>query len=222
MARQQPLFQLQPPRIGQVEEQLTDRGMTAIVGVDEAGRGPLAGPVYAAAFALELGEESLDQLAGLDDSKKLDGPRRDELYERLTGGYRPYAIASVGADIIDELNVLQATFRAMKQAVNQVLEKLDSPPDLVLIDGNMSVPGAPWRQRPIVGGDARSLAIAAASILAKVARDRFMCRADEQWPQYGFASHKGYGTPQHRRALKEFGPCKLHRRSFSGVLQSPS
>ncbi len=219
MTTQEELFTSSKPVVGEVEKLLDNRDVATVIGVDEAGRGPLAGPVYAGAFWLELSAESLDELAALDDSKKLDLATREKLYEELVRGERPYAIASVGAQIIDEINILQATFRAMTKAVEDVIATAGAEPDVVLVDGNLAIPQGTWKQRPIVGGDQRSIAIAAASVLAKVARDRFMCEADHDWPDYGFSSHKGYGTPQHRQALRDHGPCTLHRRSFAGVVQ---
>lgn len=217
MTTQETLFPASDPHIGEIEETLRERGVTTVIGVDEAGRGPLAGPVFAAAFALDVDAASVAELEGLDDSKKIDAAAREAWYETLMQGSHSLAVASVSASVIDEINVLQATFRAMTRAVEQVIAERQVDPELVLVDGNMPIPRRDWTQRPIVGGDRRSLAIAAASIVAKVERDRRMCDADDNWPQYGFASHKGYGTPQHRRALREHGPCPLHRRSFAGV-----
>lgn len=214
---QKPLFDTPQPQLGDVEETLHRRGVRSVVGVDEAGRGPLAGPVVAAAFWLQLPCELPGELEGLDDSKKLDVEDRRRLYEQLTGGDHHWAVAAMGPEVIDEINVLQATFRAMNTAFGEVTEAVGQTPEAVLIDGNMTIPKGPSNQRAVVGGDGRSIAIAAASVIAKVWRDRRMREADEKWPQYGFASHKGYPTPQHRDAIREHGPCRLHRRSFSGV-----
>ncbi len=215
---QNELFEVPEPRVGDVETALRERGVKSVIGVDEAGRGPLAGPVVAAAYWLDLRASSMDALQGVDDSKRLDAAGRDAFFETLTEAAAPFAIASMPASVIDEINILQATFRAMEQAVDEVVDTAGEHPDLVLIDGNLAIPGGQWKQRAIVKGDQCSLAIAAASILAKVSRDRLMCDAGDTWPHYGFASHKGYGTPQHRRALEEYGPCSLHRRSFAGVV----
>lgn len=215
---QQKLMELPDPVIGDIEDRLRQRGVNTVIGVDEAGRGPLAGPVVAAAFVLDLNQPLAEQLDELDDSKKLDANQRDQLFEGLTAGDFRYATAASDAGMIDEINVLQATFRAMKQAVEEVFEKLETPPDTVLIDGNMTIPDGPDNQRAVVSGDARSQAIAAASVIAKVTRDRQMIEAHSRWPDYGFDSHKGYGTAQHRQAIADHGPCPLHRRSFAGVV----
>ncbi len=215
---QQKLLDMPEPVIGDVEQRLRKRGIDTVVGVDEAGRGPLAGPVYAAAFWLDLREPLPEALDALDDSKKLDVSQRDELYERLNQGDFDAEVASRDAGVIDEVNVLQATFQAMESALSQLCQRVGECPDLVLIDGNLTVPQGPDNQQAIVGGDAKSLAIAAASIFAKVLRDREMIEADREFPHYGFASNKGYGTAQHRQALREYGPCPLHRRSFAGVV----
>ena len=214
---QPPLFELPDQTVGSVETALRKRGIETVVGVDEAGRGPLAGPVVAAAYVLELDASLPDALEGLDDSKKLDVEQREQLYETLAKRPERYAVADEDAGVIDEINVLQATFRAMRRAVEEVVDRCDDPPDIVLVDGHMTIPDGSWRQQAVVKGDGRSTAIAAASILAKVERDRWMCEADGRWPEYGFASHKGYGTAQHREAIREHGPCRLHRRSFAGV-----
>lgn len=215
---QSELFKVAEPVVGDVEKRLRDRGIETVIGVDEAGRGPLAGPVVAAAYWLSVDDLSAPALKGIDDSKRLNAARREECFDRLSEALSAFAIASSAATVIDELNVLNATFRAMEQAVTEVIDKTGGSPDLVLIDGNLTIPSAPWRQQAVVKGDQRSLAIAAASVLAKVSRDRVMCEAHEKWPQYGFASHKGYGTAQHREMLREYGPCPLHRRSFAGVV----
>ena len=212
------LFKKKEPRIGETEEELRARGIETIIGVDEAGRGPLAGPVHAAAFWLDLNSPLPKTLAKLDDSKKLDEELREELFEQLRTENRPMAIGICDAKVIDEINILQATFRAMAQAVQKVIDEQGAPPDLVVVDGNMIIPLQDWKQQAVVKGDGRSLAIAAASILAKVSRDRVMRKAHEKWPDYGFDTNKGYGTGAHREALREYGPCILHRRSFAGVL----
>lgn len=214
---QKALFELPEATPGQVEDQLRRRDVDTVVGVDEAGRGPLAGPVVAAAFFVDLRADHLSELEGLDDSKKVETEDREALYEKLIDFDALYATASRGPAVIDEVNILQATFQAMTEAIEEVVDALESPPDAVLIDGHLTIPHGRWNQRAVVKGDARSHAIAAASILAKVRRDRFMRRIDEDWPEYGFAGHKGYPTQQHRSALEEYGACPIHRRSFSGV-----
>ena len=180
-------------------------GVKLVCGVDEAGRGPLAGPVCAAAVILPP-EVSIP---GLNDSKKLTDKKRRELYDIITEQAVSFGIAFASEQEIDEINILQATFLAMQRA----MERLDPAPELALIDGNRAKDfGLPVRT--IVGGDGLSASIAAASILAKVTRDRLMEEYDGQYPQYGFAVHKGYGTKRHYAALREFGPCPIHRQTF--------
>ena len=187
------------------EESYYGPGVQTLCGVDEAGRGPLAGPVCAAAVILPRGLE----IPGLDDSKKLTDRRRRELYEVIVKEAVAYGIALVDERTIDEINILQATFRAMGEAV----AKLEVRPDLALVDGNRE-PALPMTVRTVVGGDGKCASIAAASILAKVTRDRLMEELDQKYPQYGFALHKGYGTKRHFAALQNYGPCPIHRRSF--------
>ena len=176
-----------------------------ICGVDEAGRGPLAGDVYAAAVILDEGHG----ITGLDDSKKLSGKRRDALFAEIQQKARAWCIATASVEEIERLNILQAAMLAMQRA----LEGLSQEPSYVLADGNWypetSLPG-----EPVIGGDACSASIAAASVLAKVARDRYMLTQAELYPQYGFEKHKGYGTAAHRAALRQYGACPIHRPSF--------
>lgn len=180
-------------------------GFQLVCGVDEAGRGPLAGPVCAAAVILPKDV----QIDGLNDSKKLTDKKRRELFDVITASAVSYGIALVDEKTIDEINILQATFRAMAQAIAQ----LDPSAQLALVDGNRAADfGLPVCT--IVKGDGLSASIAAASILAKVTRDRLMEQYAEQYPQYGFEIHKGYGTKRHYAALREFGPCPIHRMSF--------
>lgn len=181
-------------------------GYNLVCGVDEAGRGPLAGPVCAAAVILPRDLE----IEGLNDSKKLSDKRRRALYEVITEQALAYGIAMVDEKVIDEINILQATFLAMRQAVEQLSEK----PALALVDGNREPDFGEIPVKTIVKGDSLSANIAAASILAKVTRDRFMEEQDAIYPQYGFSVHKGYGTKAHYEALREFGACPIHRRSF--------
>jgi len=198
------------------ERELLRRGATLIAGVDEAGRGPLAGPVVAAAvvFPAEWIATGLPRsLWGLNDSKQLTPEERDIYFAKLTA--RPdvaYAVAWSDNTLIDEINILQATFRAM----NDALARLRPAPMHVLVDGNQRS-SVHWPQTPIIDGDARSYSIAAASVLAKVTRDRMMIEFDHQWPQYGFCEHKAYSTEKHLAALGEHGPCPLHRKSFSPI-----
>ena len=183
-------------------------GFQLVCGVDEAGRGPLAGPVCAAAVILPPELVS----PGLNDSKTLTAKKRRELCSVITAEAVSYGIAFASEQEIDEINILQATFLAMERA----MQKLSPPPELALIDGNRTKDfGLPVRT--IVKGDSLSASIAAASILAKVTRDRYMIELDEKYPEYGFAQHKGYGTAQHIEALKKYGPCPIHRRSFEPV-----
>lgn len=176
-----------------------------ICGVDEAGRGPLAGPVYAAAVILPRDLV----IEGLNDSKKLTEKRREALYDVIVEQAVAYGIGSADEREIDDINILQATFLAMRRAIAQ----LSVRPDLALIDGNRESDfGVP--AETVVGGDGRSANIAAASILAKVTRDRVMLEYAQKYPQYGFDVHKGYGTKRHYEALREFGPCPIHRQSF--------
>lgn len=176
-----------------------------LAGVDEAGRGPLAGPVTAAAVVLP--EDAV--IDGLNDSKKLSEKRREELFDVIRDKALAYAVYSVDEKRIDEINILQATFEAMRGAVGA----LDVIPDLVLVDGNRS-PGLELPCETVVKGDSKSMSIAAASILAKVTRDRYMRRIAEIYPGYGFEKHKGYGTKAHYEAIERLGICDIHRRTF--------
>jgi ribonuclease HII len=196
------------------ERELLAGGHTHIAGLDEAGRGPLAGPVVAAAvvFPAEwLRGEFPAELRDLNDSKQLSEPQREHYFAWLTTRAEiRFAIAQADAALIDRINILQATHRAM----NDALAQLTPPPAHVLVDG-LRVKSLRWAQTPLVQGDARSYSIAAASVLAKVTRDRRMREFDRQFPGYGFAKHKGYGTPAHLAALARLGPCPIHRRSFA-------
>ena len=188
------------------EHEMMEQGYQYICGVDEAGRGPLAGPVCAAAVILPADLE----IPGLNDSKKLTEKKRGELYDIIVEQAVAYGIAMSSEKEIDEINILQATFLAMKRAV----EALPVKPDFVLIDGNREPDLGDLSLKTIIKGDSRSANIAAASILAKVTRDRYMIELDKEYPQYGFAVHKGYGTQKHYVALEEFDACPAHRRSF--------
>jgi len=189
-------------RMTQIEREIWAEGFLA-AGIDEAGRGPLAGPVSAACVALE--EEKC--IPGVDDSKKLSEKKREELYERILQEAEYVRCVMLPAEEIDRLNILQATKRAMEQAAQ------DAQGCVFLVDAvtGLMLPG---EARPIIKGDAKSHMIAAASIVAKVTRDRYMRELDEKYPQYGFAKHKGYGTAEHIAAIREYGPCPEHRRSF--------
>lgn len=188
-----------------LEKDAASRGMQVIAGVDEAGRGPLAGPVCAAAVILPFGLE----IPGLNDSKKLTDKKRRELYDIIVEKALAYGIALVDEKRIDEINILQATFEAMEQAMLQ----LKVQPDLVLVDGNRAK-AFPYPVETVVKGDSLSANIAAASILAKVTRDRLMEKMAEKYPGYGFEIHKGYGTKAHYAAIEKLGPSEIHRRTF--------
>lgn len=181
-----------------------------ICGIDEVGRGPLAGPVVAAAVILPKDCNILY----INDSKQLSEQKREELYDKIMEQAVSVGIGVVSHERIDEINILQATYEAMRQAVG----KLSVVPDLLLNDA-VTIPELPMKQVPIIKGDAKSMSIAAASIIAKVTRDRMMVELDRFYPAYGFAGNKGYGAAVHIQALKEFGPCNIHRRSFiKGIL----
>lgn len=183
--------------------------ITEICGVDEAGRGPLAGPVFAAAVVLRPEAK----LPRLNDSKKLSEKRREELFEQLTGGAAWFGIGSATVEEIETVNILRATFLAMNRAYTQLAQQLEHPPILALVDGNRD-PGLPLNTELLVKGDSRSAVVAAASVLAKVSRDRYMLELHERYPQYDFAKHKGYGTAAHYAALAQYGLCPEHRPSF--------
>ncbi len=189
----------------ELENEIYAEGFSLICGVDEAGRGPLAGPVYAAAVILPRDAV----IEGLNDSKKLTEKKREALFDVITERALTYGIASASVEEIEEFNILNATFLAM----NRAIEKLDPVPELALIDGNRST-GIALPSRCVVKGDSRCADIAAASILAKVSRDRYMLTLAEKYPQYHFEQHKGYGTKLHYEALREYGPSPEHRSSF--------
>ncbi len=180
-----------------------------VAGVDEAGRGPLAGPVLCAAVILPPD----DGIAGLDDSKKLTEVRRERLFDAIRASATAYAVIAVDAEEIDRLNIFQATMQGMARA----LHALAVPPELALIDGNKVPPGLPCPAHALVGGDALERSIMAASVLAKVSRDRIMRALHAEHPEYGFDRHKGYPTPAHLQALRRLGACPQHRRSFAPV-----
>lgn len=176
-----------------------------LCGIDEVGRGPLAGPVVAGAVILPKD----CQILYLNDSKKLTARRREILYDEIMEKAVAVGIGVVSQEVIDDINILQATYEAMRQAVG----KLSIQPDILLND-EVTIPGLPQKQVPIIKGDAKSISIAAASIIAKVERDRLMVMYDELYPEYGFAKNKGYGSKEHIEALRKYGPCPIHRRSF--------
>jgi ribonuclease HII len=184
-------------------------GPVVVAGVDEAGRGPLAGPVVAAAVILDPRKD----WDGLDDSKQLAPEVREQLYARVFTEARAFAWAVVGQRAIEHMNIRRASLTAMARSIL----RLRVAPELVLVDGIDCVPGVSCRQQAVVDGDARMLSIAAASVMAKVVRDRIMERLDRVWPGYGFAQHKGYATAEHLDALRRLGPCPLHRFTFGTV-----
>ena len=188
-----------------LENEIYDSGVCPLCGVDEAGRGPLAGPVCAAAVILPRGI----MIEGLNDSKKLSKKRREALYDEIVRVAIACGVAFASVEEIEEKNILEATFLAM----NRAIEKLSVRPALALIDGNRNK-GIAVPSRCVIGGDGKCADIAAASILAKVTRDRYMLEMAEKYPQYGFDRHKGYGTAAHYAAIREFGPSPIHRMSF--------
>lgn len=190
----------------EIEKEYLEKGFQVICGIDEAGRGPLAGPVCAAAVILPFGTE----IAGLNDSKKLSEKKREALFPVITEKASAYGIGFASEQEIDEINILNATFLAMRRAV----ESLGITPDLLLIDGNQQPKIGVGDEVTVVKGDMKSVSIAAASVLAKVSRDRYMLEQAQKYSQYAFEKHKGYGTKLHYEKLAEFGISPLHRRSF--------
>lgn len=190
-----------------MENELYERGFQKICGIDEAGRGPLAGPVVVAGVIMP--RDSM--IEGVNDSKKVSEKKREKLYDLILEEAISYSVAIIGQDVIDEINILNAT----KQGVTNVVEGLDVKPDLILVDAltHIDTKGIPYDS--IIKGDAKCYNIAAASIIAKVTRDRIMRKWDEVYPQYGFSGHKGYGTAKHIIAIKENGLSPIHRRSFT-------
>lgn len=196
-----------------LEDKARKRGFQAIAGIDEAGRGPLAGPVVAAACIIPRGV----WIKGVNDSKKLTPLRRQYLYEQMVADGRiHFGIGIVDSIEIDCVNILQATIKAMHKAVSQ----LARVPDYLLIDG-LQIVYEDIPAEKVIGGDAKSQSIAAASVLAKETRDRLMVALHEEWPLYGFHKHKGYGTAEHLEAIKRHGPCPIHRRSFEPIKSYP-
>jgi ribonuclease HII len=198
------------------EKEAWESGLFFVAGIDEAGRGPLAGPVVAAAVAFDrvpLENGGIETFAGLTDSKVLTESRRERFFEKLQAcSFAHIGCAVIGPEVIDEINILQAVWRAMAGAVAQICPA----PDLALVDGN-PVRGLPCKSKNIIKGDAQSLSIAAASVIAKVTRDRMMVEIDTKFPQYGFLRHKGYGTKEHLAAIRLHGPCIHHRKTFRPV-----
>ena len=188
------------------EKAAVNSGFSCICGVDEAGRGPLAGPVCAAAVILPEGAV----IAGLDDSKKLTEKKREKLYDIIKETAVAYSVAYGTLEEIESVNILEATYLAM----NRAIEGLSVKPDFALIDGNRVPRGIKIPCETIVKGDSKSMSVAAASVLAKVTRDRLMLEYDKKYPEYNFKKHKGYGTKEHTELIKQYGPCEIHRPSF--------
>ncbi len=194
-------------QLKEIEKDLYQKGFQKIAGIDEAGRGPLAGPVVVAGVIMP--QDSL--IEGVNDSKKVSEKKREKLYDLILEEAISYSVAIIEQDVIDEINILNAT----KQGVTTVVEGFDVKPDLMVVDAltHIDTKGIPYDS--IIKGDAKCYNIAAASIIAKVTRDRIMRQWDEIYPQYGFSGHKGYGTAKHIAAIKEYGLCPIHRRSFT-------
>ena len=198
--------QLRLEKLKEIENQLYNNGVEKICGIDEAGRGPLAGPVVVAAVIMP--QDSM--IEGVNDSKKVSEKKREKLYEEITEEAIAWGVGIIDPQEIDDINILNATKKGLTLALKELTEK----PDLILVDALTGIDtlGIPYQS--IIKGDAKSYSIAAASIIAKVTRDRMMKEWDEVYPDYGFAKHKGYGTAEHIRIIKEKGPCLIHRKSF--------
>lgn len=196
------------------EEKLFRKGYKNIAGLDEAGRGPLAGPVVAAAVVFsESGKIGEMIKMGIRDSKLLTSRKREYLYEKIIEKCSDWSVSVVSQEIIDEINILQASLLAMRKAV----ESLKVMPDFLIIDGKFTISDFPISQLAIPKADQRIFSVSAASVIAKVTRDRLLVELDEKYPDYGFARHKGYGTKEHIAAIRKHGPCVIHRKSFSPV-----
>ena len=194
-------------KIKEIDEEFFKKGVKYVAGIDEAGRGPLAGPVVVACVIMP--EDSM--IEGVNDSKKISEKKRETLYEKITQEAISYGVGIMNQEEIDELNILRAT----KKALTMALKEMETKPNVILVDALTGIDtlGIPYKS--IIKGDANSYSIAAASIIAKVTRDRIMREWDKVYPEYGFAGHKGYGTAKHIAAIKEYGLCPLHRRSFT-------
>ncbi len=192
------------------EENLYNQGIKYICGIDEAGRGPLAGSVVVGAVVMPRSSK----LEFMNDSKKVTPKRRDALYEQITNTALAYGVGIVSQEEIDEINILNATKKGLHLALGQVIEKLESKPDIVIVDALREIDTYGIIYESIIKGDATCYSISAASIIAKVTRDRIMEEWDKVYPMYGFSNHKGYGTAKHIQAIKEYGPCPLHRKTF--------
>jgi len=196
--------------LSRLEKNLFSNGYKTIAGIDEAGRGPLAGPVTAAIVALKKEVK----IKGVKDSKLLSARQREEIFERVKDHPEiTWRVSHVYPRVIDRVNIWQATLLAWKRS----LKKLDCPPDFLFLDGNQAIPRLKMEQSPVVGGDRRIFLLSLASIIAKVSRDRLMERIDRKYPQYGFSRHKGYGTKEHLKMIKKHGPSEIHRKSFRPI-----
>ncbi|MCK5211770.1 ribonuclease HII [Candidatus Parcubacteria bacterium] len=195
------------------ELSLLDSGYACLGAIDEAGRGPLAGPVVAACVVIDSDFKLAKELAEVKDSKKLSEKKREALFDIISSEFSGVGIGICDHKTVDRINILQASFLAMKKAIGALRKK----PEMIILDGKFSIPNLSIKQEPIIKGDARIFSIAAASIIAKVTRDRLMRKYHTQHPLYGFDQHKGYGTKQHMESLRKHGPCVIHRRSFGPV-----
>ncbi|MDD4901009.1 MAG: ribonuclease HII [Patescibacteria group bacterium] len=200
--------------LGLAEEQkIFDQGHEIIGALDEAGRGPLAGPVVAACVIIKANFSINNELEEINDSKKLSAKKRELLFDLIKKNFIEVGVGICDHQTIDRINILQATFLAMKKALSSIKNK----PGFILVDGSLAIPNCSIAQRAIVKGDEKVFSLAAASIIAKVTRDRMMLEMDKLYPDYGFLKHKGYGTKEHLEKLKQFGPCPIHRLSFNRV-----
>jgi len=195
------------------EKKIFDQGYKVIGALDEAGRGPLAGPVVAACVIINTNISLNSELEEINDSKKLTAKKRELLFDLIKKNFIEVGIGLSDHRTIDRINILQATFLAMKKAISS----LKSKPNFLMVDGSIKIPNCSTPQQTYIGGDAKILSIAAASIMAKVVRDRLMLEFDKTYPQYGFIKHKGYGTKDHLDKIKQYGPCPIHRLSFNRV-----
>jgi len=211
MSKQKVMEQGDFKRIEHLEQMLADKGYTAICGVDEVGRGPLAGPVVAAAVIMPPSIE----IEGLTDSKKLSAFRREIIFEKIVELELPCAVGILDHECIDRMNILRASLMAMRKAVMD----LSQVPDIILVDGTHPIPNLDQPQFAVVGGDYRCRSISAASIVAKITRDRIMDKYEAMYPSFSFSKHKGYPTPDHLEELREFGPTEIHRKSFKPVAE---
>lgn len=197
-----------------LENQIFSQGYRILGALDEAGRGPLAGPVVAACVILTPNFKINDQrLELINDSKKVTPKRRAELYELITQEFDGVGVGICDHETIDRINILEATFLAMKKALGAIKQR----PDFIVVDGKFPIPNISVRQQAVVRGDSTVFSIAAASIIAKVARDRIMDEIHQKYPNYGFDEHRGYGTKKHMAAIKQFGPCEIHRKTFAPI-----